>query len=213
MTLEEIIKKLPHHIQEVLQSPEHFKLFESITRSYDLNIEESGRLMEEFIYVVAGLTHPDNFVDEIQKALSIPREKALEITKDIDDMILKPIKKDLVELYNGEGKNLEEKGYNTAPTGEEERDALLKEIENPSPLKNTPSPQKKESVEERPRDETTSYDTLLEEIETPHKTPSRQDVVAQKLSSPVKIEKVEKKKDEAESSLKQPIDPYREPVD
>jgi len=221
--LQKIISELPPHIQDLLYSDEYLAKFKAISDRFGFNVEQSGILMEEFIYVMAGLTHPDDFVSELHKELNIPKERAVEIGTAIDTEMLKPIRADLVKIYegekveNGKWKMENEKIEN----GKMERDQLLHEIENPEIIKmigeieETYTAKSDGAVQtESPIEEpNTPREEILQEIETPHATAPRQTLLADKLGATVRLPREEKKEDgNKQAEWRQPIDPYREPL-
>lgn len=218
--LQQIIKKLPQHIQDILYSDEYLARFQAITEAFGLNIEMSGRLMEELVYVMAGLTHPDDFVKEIQKELSLDREQAEKITREIDEKILKSIKADLIKIYDGEeveNPRLKAQDSNTIDDSSEEnmdRDSLLSEIENPKSAKESTMTEVIQNTEiDNNEMHNTSQENLLKEMENPKPVAPRGDLVGDKLKAPMNVPKKKVEVDETKGDWKQPIDPYREAIE
>ncbi|PIP87452.1 hypothetical protein COW81_00260 [Candidatus Campbellbacteria bacterium CG22_combo_CG10-13_8_21_14_all_36_13] len=227
--LQEIIEKLPPKVQEILYSDEYFAKFKSITNKFDLNVEQSGILMEELVYVMAGLTHPDDFIGEIQKELGLDTAKASEIGVEIDNVILKSIRADLIKIYNGEyeDENPNDKSQNSKTIAEEtaenmSRDSLLSEIEDPGTIHKAGEITEDHSfinAEIQTNQETPSdlqqRDDMIKEIENPAPAVPKKTLLEDKLGSVVKTEREERSEnEEVAPTWKQPIvDPYREPIE
>jgi len=142
--LKQIIEKLPKKVKGALYSDEYLTKFNSIAQKHGLNTEQSGILMEELVYVMAGITHPNDFVDEIKKELELSEEKSIDITKDINSEILNEIKEILINSYENEDFINDEEDENSI-----ERDQLLKDIEDPTTPVKQISPEKPTVLEDK----------------------------------------------------------------
>ena len=219
--LQKIIEKLPPHIQDILYSDEYFAKFKGLSDSFGLNVEQSGILMEELVYVMAGLTHPDDFVHEIQKEVGLDKEQAEKITQEIDNKILKSIKADLIRIYNGEAdiENPKSQSQNPKTTNDEvegniNRDVLLSEIENPRSVQDSSMTEIPSSMAVDGDDiHNTPQEDLLKEVENPQPAQARGDLIGDKLQSTMTVPKKKVENDETKAEWKQPIDPYREAIE
>ncbi len=123
---EKIIDKMPQAVREIFESPEYYAKFTAIGEKNGLNVEQTGDLMTEVVLVMAGLTHPENFLEELRDTESLPKEKILEIAKDVEEQIFAPIKQELIKNYENDTEYFEEEDIESS-----EREGILKEIEDP----------------------------------------------------------------------------------
>jgi len=216
--LQNIINKLPINVKDILYSDEYFAKFKSIADKFGLNTEQSGILMEELVYVMAGLTHPDDFIEELQKELGFDRGKAIEVGSEIDNVILKSIRADLIRIYNGEETG---EGGRVNEDGDIDRDEIMRGIEDPGTIhkvgeiieshdfiESQPSSEFVGSVSGEQRDE------MLKEIENPEPAVPKKTLLEDKLGTVVKADREEKtESEETPPTWKQPIDPYREAIE
>lgn len=96
--LKEYLAKIPQDIKDIMYSLDYQKLLEEIVKKNNLMIDQAGNLEVETTLVLAGLSPLRDYIDGLEKALEIPREKAEEIAKDVDNFIFKNIRKSLQEI-------------------------------------------------------------------------------------------------------------------
>lgn len=220
--LHEIIEKLPKKVREIFYSDEYLAKLKALSDKHGLNVEQSGILLEEVVYTMAGLTHPDDFVDEIRAELKIPKEKATLIAKDVDSEILHGIREELMRIYDGEEVGDDSPGKRKDAVAPKDRDTILGEIENPTPITKVGEFREVHTIVKNGELATVTSNgsisedvrevrNLLEEIEAPSPATARRSVLEDKLGQGVRIPS-EEKTEEPKSEWKQPIDPYREPL-
>lgn len=101
--LEKIIKErfeaLPESIQEIILSSNYEDKLLEVSKKYNLNVEQMGKLELQTTMILMGLGHPDNFQAELTKDLDIDAEKVRQIVKEINDGIFAKIR-ELLKLMN-----------------------------------------------------------------------------------------------------------------
>ncbi len=106
MDIQQIIKdrykELPEDIQQAIKSNDLASKFNAIAEKYNLHVDQNGALQTETILVMLGLEPTENYLDNVQKALEIPRNIALSITEDINNEILNNIRTSLRTLQEQE---------------------------------------------------------------------------------------------------------------
>jgi len=130
--LKEYLAKIPQDIKDIMYSLDYQKLLEEIVKKNNLMIDQAGSLEVETTLVLAGLSPLRDYIDSLEKALEIPREKAGEVAKDVDSFIFKNIRKSLQEI-NEEDDQAEYVIEQKAKT-ELDKEKVLFGIENPSKI-------------------------------------------------------------------------------
>src|SRR3989344_1248469 len=133
----QVSKKLPLEIRDVVWSQStNDKLFE-IAQRHKLHIDKSGEMINLVLDVMMGMEPAKTFVHDLQRVTELPALDASTLARDIDEEIFKPIKNTMIKLY-GDGAPYKPSSTLVQFYEEEEehkaldKDALLKEIENPA---------------------------------------------------------------------------------
>lgn len=77
----------------------------SIGKRIGLTIDKIGQLALETYAVLLGYTHPDKFLDSIQKSLGEPSDKVKRIGGEVNEVIIKKIRDKVVKLYTKQEEN------------------------------------------------------------------------------------------------------------
>lgn len=129
MTLfQEKYNAAPKKIQEVTASEETSTTLADIAVAHQVDEEGFGnpiigRLVGQ---VLVGMLHPKDFVPSLEKELSVPKETAQKIAKEVNEKIFSQVKDELVKLHNlqqpsstpqtpSPTQNNDEKPYSTPP--------------------------------------------------------------------------------------------------
>ena len=96
-----LYKKLPEEIQKTMSSSELGIDLESICDKYDI-VSEFHFLRKCVENVLLGLLAPNEFEETIQGELGIDKEKAKNVTREVNRFIFYPVKSSLEDLYNME---------------------------------------------------------------------------------------------------------------
>ena len=139
-TVQEKFDQAPEKIQNIVLSVETSDALYEIEKKYDIYKEENNLrvLPKETTDVLIGLTHPKDFVPNLEKSFSIPKEKAREIAKEVNEKIFSLVKDLLIEIH----------GLKKTPQQAKEVSVTEKELlrEEKSPLIPKPPQKKEESV-------------------------------------------------------------------
>lgn len=234
--LKEKFGDVPPRVESAFLSVDPDEKLKEVAEEYNLHIDQGGDLQDEVLNIISGETKPKDFKKNIRKHLSVSKEEAEEITRDIDEMIFSPMKEELK-------KDLQE----TADEEEEEeldRDKLISEIEDPPPAKprtkqdkstTQRKTQKEESIEKlqgkTEESEKTQPPQKEEGAEQTHSNKAEKDIFEQKIKNETVTqsangnegEENEPEKEEANNKNKEKTDektqtqyekdPYREPIE
>lgn len=99
MDTQDIIKnrlsQLPEDIQRAIKDGDLASKFDSVAEKNNLKIDQNGNLQTETLLVMLGLESNSDYIDNVQKSLEISRSEAINITKDVNELILSPIRDSL----------------------------------------------------------------------------------------------------------------------
>lgn len=205
--LDEIYTSLPKVLQDALSSADIALKVEAIAKKYRLLLPQAAELSDETTRVLMGLSSIANFERNIASLMEISPVLAREISAEINEEVFKPVKSYLVDHT--------ERAVSTPQTPNEEitedRDELLKEIEQSEPVQNivlpTPTPNIPEVVPEQ--EITIPTKPIINTAPVPQ-TPTGS-FIEQKLSGPVTATQ-ETKQVPMPPAQKYKVDPYREPI-
>ncbi len=206
--IKEHLIRLPKEVRDIIEHSDWDQKIQEIGKKHGLRIDQIGALGNETMFALLGMTHPDQYVHEVQIHLNIVGPKAEAVAKDCQDVIFNSIHEKLKEVYN---RDLEESDAEVEMTNKEqktlERSGI--EIENSSISSGNPV---SVSIENR--------DTLIEEVEHPELIPNTppKDIISSKLSGTFTIPK--KESDTTLPNISRPpdknrpvsSDPYREAI-
>lgn len=100
---EEVLRRIktihPDLRRAVASSANADKIFE-IGKNYNLLVDKMGELASETMYLMLGVTHPDEFVGNLAERLQVDRQTASKIADDINKEIFSPVREHLRGLFN-----------------------------------------------------------------------------------------------------------------
>ncbi|MDP3989453.1 MAG: hypothetical protein Q8P93_04430 [bacterium] len=138
-----VYSKLPERIKDAANSERTTHVVEALVEKYKLHIDQGGKLTDVISKVFFGMIRPEEFSSHLAEALDISRTMANEITKDVNEAIFIPIRRELQELHEKEREELvnaiEDTGVpqpvevpaEVINKEEIDKGDLLREIENP----------------------------------------------------------------------------------
>ena len=88
-------KSLPQDLKDAIFSIETADVIQALGKKYKLTIDKIGELADEAGYLMMGFTDPKNFLDIIQKRLSVDFETARAVTEDLNIQIFGKIRESL----------------------------------------------------------------------------------------------------------------------
>ncbi|OHA58885.1 MAG: hypothetical protein A2571_00690 [Candidatus Vogelbacteria bacterium RIFOXYD1_FULL_44_32] len=100
--LQKKLHTLPEPLQDAILSINTSEAIKVIGQKNSLHIDQVGKLGEEVLYAMLGLTKPANFIDELEKELGVTPEIAEKITTDLNTKIFIPV---IESLKNNEYKD------------------------------------------------------------------------------------------------------------
>src|SRR3989344_9664757 len=99
---EEALKRIktihPDLRRAVASSVNADKIFE-IGKNYNLLVDKIGELASETMYLMLGVTHPNEFVGNLAERLQVDRQTASKIADDINREIFSPVREHLRALF------------------------------------------------------------------------------------------------------------------
>lgn len=119
-TIKKHLESLPSKVQRALASTDIQNPLKEIYEKHGLLLDKASALETETVLIAVGLESGEDFVDNIVKNVGVSEVEATALAKEIDEKIFSQIRKNLKE-----GKTLD--------TGEESEDAIMKQIERPTP--------------------------------------------------------------------------------
>jgi len=126
--LKEKFDALPSTVQEAILGTRVSEAVQAIGKKRSLLIDQVGSLETEVMLLLVGLSDTEEFPDNLRENLEVSSSQAEEITGDVNDMILEPIRQRMLEATEEEDE--------TTLT----RESILREIESPSPARFTTAP-------------------------------------------------------------------------
>lgn len=90
--IREAYNRLPQGLRDALDADETDDVIFAIRKELGITIDQMGDLSQEIGAVFVGIAPAANFISAIEKRLGIPREKASEIGRIVDERIFKHIR-------------------------------------------------------------------------------------------------------------------------
>ncbi len=94
----ERFESLPDNLKTALTSEGVDASIQGVAKKHLLHIDQVAELADETGLVMLGFTKTDEYINNLKERLGIPQQKAAEIAKDIDEVVLRPIKSSLVGM-------------------------------------------------------------------------------------------------------------------
>lgn len=152
--IKERYEALPESIQEFIISDYYQEALMELGQKHQLNIEQLGIIEREVTMVLMGLINSKDFERELTRELRVDREKGKDIAQDVSDKVFLKVR-ELLKLMNtpaGENPVVEEtadplksagieitpsrpKVEFQTPNVKNDREEVLKKVENPELLK------------------------------------------------------------------------------
>ncbi len=100
--IDEKYSSLPESIKQALDDSDHLEaVVDGLTSKYDLWSKDTGKLYDEMIAVIAGVTNPKDFIRRIASGLDLDNQKATAIAQEINAKVFQPIRDDIKTLSEG----------------------------------------------------------------------------------------------------------------
>lgn len=105
--------KLPGEVQKIIVESNYQPTLYDIATANKLNIEQMGELEKCLIDLITGVTDSSKFEDSVKTSLRLPSDRVHALVNDINEKILKEIRKKMVEISDKPIKLPEVFGTNT----------------------------------------------------------------------------------------------------
>jgi hypothetical protein len=175
-------QKLPEVVKKALYDVETTDLVMAIGKKNNLHIDQIGELAREVGLLMIGLETPEQFSFNLAGTLHLTEAQAASITAEVNEKIVLKVR----ALMRGEDFS---QASNAVPTNLPDREEVLREIENPTPIAHT-----------------TPVPPAASTKPAPAPTPAT-DIFAAKMSQMFSLPRTE-----TEAPAEKSADPYREPL-
>ena len=99
---------LPQDFQEAIHTSEYDLGLQVTTKKHKLHIDQSATLEDLLARFIFGEIESSNLITEMESKLNITKEQALEIAKEIDDLVISPIRHNLQKIQSQTNKEVVE---------------------------------------------------------------------------------------------------------
>lgn len=126
------LKTLPEEIKSTIFSDDGLDITRSIGEKHGLSEQKIYDLDYLIGYVLLGFIHQEDLVKEVESFLKIPKEKADNISKDVQEKIFSPLSNSLSNIY----RPLDEGDFGLNPDRRKEGGEALKSVafKGPAPV-------------------------------------------------------------------------------
>jgi hypothetical protein len=128
------LKVLPEEIKAAISSVDFKVQLQEVVKRNRLLIDQAGALETETTLTLLGLEPLVDYVENLSRELSLPRDKALLVAHDVDELIFKNIRESLQKINDttlAEEEEIEERAQGDAQSGPLKREDVMSGIENP----------------------------------------------------------------------------------
>ena len=209
-SLEKLYEQLPQNVQEAISSVAIAEKLQEIAKKNGLHIDEAGIVSDEATMVMLGIENPKDFVYGLQNKLKLPREKVVELAKNVDKEIFEPIRESLKKMYTDE-EILEEEISSSNSNLKSQISNLNPEVENNETMKQSNN----EKVITINEDGSIKKEMSTEELN--QKLVEEDSIFKSKMGGVVSLPKeeiiLEQNNSPKIASKIRHIDPYKEPIE
>lgn len=93
-------KNLPESLREAIFSAEITETLIAIGKKYGLGLDKVGDLSTETNLVMLGVTHPNQYISQLQQTLGIERDVARNIAQEVNTQVFAKIREELRKLHD-----------------------------------------------------------------------------------------------------------------
>ena len=166
-------KNLPQDLRDAILSVDTANIIQSIAKKHVLTIDKMGKLADEIGLLMLGITHPKNFISNLEKKLGINSETIKKITEEINIQIFAKVRRSLKRIHELEEEKIKEKKESVVPIPKSESPV-------PSPQPPVPSP-----FEEKLQDKVFKIETPIKKEVEQAKKESRYPANADPYREPI----------------------------
>lgn len=95
----ERLQRLPPKIREAMFAESTTEKVFEIAKKYDLLVDKTGEMASEIGLLMLGVTHPNDFTNNLAERMKISKDEARKIADDINASIFAPVREHLRALY------------------------------------------------------------------------------------------------------------------
>ena len=96
----EKFKALPQDFQEAIRTSDYDLGLETTTKKHKLHIDQSAVLEDLLAKFIFGEIESSHLITEMESKSSITREQSTEIAKEIDELVITPIRQNLQKIQS-----------------------------------------------------------------------------------------------------------------
>lgn len=135
------LSTLPESLKNAITAIDYPRKLEVITKSNKLMIDQAGKLEMETTLVMLGLEPLADYVGNLERELEIPKEKAITIANDANELIFKNIRAELQKINDDAAAAQAAETPAPKPASAPTRDEIISGIENPQKTTNNMLPE------------------------------------------------------------------------
>lgn len=87
-----LLSELPQPVRDFVTSPERARIALSLTYKHRLHADEAGEFERAYMFMLLGISSPEEFVDTLTKA-GIPPETVRALAQDVNEQVFVPLRK------------------------------------------------------------------------------------------------------------------------
>ena len=87
-----LLEGLPKEVRDFVTGPERSRVALSLSQKYRLHADEAGEFERAYIFMLLGISSPEEFVDTLTKA-GIPAESVRGLAKDVNEQVFVPLRR------------------------------------------------------------------------------------------------------------------------
>ena len=95
-------ESLPEDFKQAIEESLYDETLINISKKHKLHIDQSANLEILLAKIVFDEIRPEEIIQKIENEVQISKTEALDLAKDIDEEIIKPIKVNLMKIQTGE---------------------------------------------------------------------------------------------------------------
>ena len=157
-------EEAPPELHSIAVSLETIGSIKEIAKRFSLNINQMGELADEIGFVLIGMTHPKEFVANLETRLAISREIAGQVASAVNESIFLKAREAILALHGEKSE-----GSATAPESAPSKEEILSTIEAPELSKSREQALKRTLLVEHQEIESAepSRESVLRDLEQP----------------------------------------------
>lgn len=87
-----LLSELPKPVQDFVTSPERARIALSLSQKYRLHADQAGEFERAYMYMLLGISSPEEFVDTLTKA-GIAADTVRSLASDVNEQVFVPLRK------------------------------------------------------------------------------------------------------------------------